>query len=333
MRTIQFILILLFLYSCSDKQKKDTTKSIIESNTTLSKIDSLKTNDDVQSLIRKFNSRYDKFDLRRIQDFDRDYKTDSITKIIANKLGITKSYYKTDFDHNGYTDLLAIGDNKDCWGEKSCSFNSMVIMNFGNDSLKYVNIVRDRHTSIVPMIEKRKDETILVINNPDQISWKNEKYKDGSIDSLIYRNGNFIEYNPKVVKHNIERIEFSTGPCFGTCPIFSLSLTKNEKSEFTAEAYNFGDDSWDENGEGKFICNLEEQKWAELTDLINYIDFTSLEKNYAVDWTDDQSCTLKVVYNNNKRKVIIDYGLIGTFGLKTLYKQLFDLKFNQEWKK
>ncbi|MBK7700008.1 MAG: hypothetical protein IPJ39_15410 [Saprospiraceae bacterium] len=130
-------------------------------------------------------------------------------------------------------------------------------MNFGNDSLNYLNIVRDRRTSIVPTIKKIKDETILVINNPDQISWKNEKYRDGSIDSLVYRNGDFIEYNAKVVKHRIERIEFSTGPCYGSCPIFSLSLTKNGKSEFIPEAFNFSDDSYDEKGEGKYVCNLD----------------------------------------------------------------------------
>jgi len=333
LRAIQFILVLFFLCSCGNEQKKDKAENVVESNIKLSKIDSLKTKDNVQEFVRMFNTRYEEFELRKIQDFDRDYKTDSITKIIANKLGITKSYYKTDFDHNGYTDLLVIGDNKDCWGEKSCSFNSMVIMNFGNDSLKYVNIVRDRHTSIVPTIEKRKDETILIINNPDQISWKNEKYKDGSIDSLVYRNGDFIEYNPKVVKHSIERIEFSTGPCFGTCPIFSLTLSINGKSEFTAEAYNFGDDSYDENVDGKYICNLEEKKWNELTELINYIDFANLEKDYAVNWTDDQSCTLKIVYDGNKIKEIRDYGLIGTFGLKKLYEQLFELRFNQNWKK
>lgn len=58
------------------------------------------------------------------------------------------------------------------------------------------------------------------------------------------------------------------------------------------------------------------------------MDFTNLEKDYAVGWTDDQSCTLKIVYDNNKTKVIEDYGLIGTFGLKKLYQQLFELRFN-----
>ncbi|WP_143106345.1 DUF6438 domain-containing protein [Pustulibacterium marinum] len=299
----------------------------------MSKIDSLKTDDDVQNFIRESNSSYDEFELKRIQDFDRDDKSDSITKIIANKLRITKSYYKADFDYNGYTDLLVIGDNKDCLSFKPCSFNSMVIMNFGNDSLKYVNIVKDMRTSIVPIIEKRKDETILVINTPDQISWRNEKFKDGSVDNLIYRNGNFIEYNSKVVQHNIERIEYSTGPCFGPCPIFSLSLTNNGKSEFLPEAFNFDDESYDENTEGKFMCNLEEKKWNELTDLINYLDFTNLEKYYAVNWTDAQSCTLKITYDNGKIKEIRDYGRRGTYGLKQLYHQLFELRFNQNWKR
>jgi len=70
-----------------------------------------------------------------------------------------------------------------------------------------------------------------------------------------------------------------------------------------------------------------------LTELINYIDFANLEKDYAVNWTDDQSCTLKIVYDGNKIKEIRDYGLIGTFGLKKLYEQLFELRFNQNWKK
>ena len=332
-KPIQLIIIFFFFYSCGIKHKKNTVKSAEESNIKFSKIDSLKTKDDVQEFVRKFNTIYGAFELKKIQDFVRDYKTDSITKIIANKLGITKSYYKTDFDQNGFTDLLVIGDNNDCRGEKSCSFNSMVIMNFGNDSLNYLNIVRDRRTSIVPTIKKIKDETILVINNPDQISWKNEKYRDGSIDSLVYRNGDFIEYNAKVVKHRIERIEFSTGPCYGSCPIFSLSLTKNGKSEFIPEAFNFSDDSYDEKGEGKYVCNLDGKKWNGLIELINYIDFTNLKQDYYVDWTDDQDCTLKVVYDNNKVKEVRDYGLIGTFGLKKLYQQLFELRFNQDWKK
>ena len=57
------------------------------------------------------------------------------------------------------------------------------------------------------------------------------------------------------------------------------------------------------------------------------------KQDYYVDWTDDQDCTLKVVYDNNKVKEVRDYGLIGTFGLKKLYQQLFELRFNQDWKK
>ncbi|MBK6667932.1 MAG: hypothetical protein IPG48_17770 [Saprospiraceae bacterium] len=46
-------------------------------------------------------------------------------------------------------------------------------MNFGNDSLNYLNIVRDRRTSIVPTIKKIKDDNISH-KQSDQISWKNE---------------------------------------------------------------------------------------------------------------------------------------------------------------
>ncbi|MBK6499838.1 MAG: hypothetical protein IPG00_17450 [Saprospiraceae bacterium] len=78
---------------------------------------------------------------------------------------------------------------------------------------------------------------------------------------------------------------------------------------------------------------MDGKKWNGLIELINYIDFTNLKQDYYVDWTDDQDCTLKVVYDNNKVKEVRDYGLIGTFGLKKLYQQLFELRFNQDWKK
>lgn len=134
--------IIFFLISCGNKQRIDEVENIKDPNIKLSKIDSLETIDDVQKFVRTFNSKYHKFKLKRIQDFNRYEPTDSTTKIIANELGITKSYYKADFDRNGYTDLLVIGDNQNCIMEsgKSCSFNSLVIMNFGNDSLNYINI-------------------------------------------------------------------------------------------------------------------------------------------------------------------------------------------------
>jgi len=65
--------------------------------------------------------------------------------------------------------------------------------------------------------------------------------------------------------------------------------------------------------------------------LLNYIDFETLQDNYAVNWTDDQTAKLKVTYDNGKVKSIRDYGLLGTYGLDRVYQLLFELRENQKW--
>ena len=338
MKSVKFILfmIILFLYSCNNTQRKEKTETITESKIKRSKIDSLNTDSEVENYIREINSNYKDFELKRIRDFDRDDKTDSITKLIAQKLKVTKAFYKSDFDNNGYTDLLVIGDNNDCWGGgKSCSFNSMVLMNFENDSIDFINIIIDRQTSIVPIIKKENGQTFLIINNPDQINLKNEKYKDGSIDTLIFKDGYFVEFNPNPVIHTIERIDYSTSPCHGECPIFQISINNKKEAIFNAEHYNFekNRDKYIERGEGIFKSVISNQKYREITELINYLDFENLKNDYGAGWMGRQRCTLEIVYDGGKVKTINDNGLIGTFGLKKLYEFLFDLRLNQEWKK
>ena len=335
----QFLIFFLLTSSCNqitetDKaKKKEKTESSVVTKYYPSKIDSLKNNSEIENLIRSKGSKFNKFELRRIQDFDRDIKTDSLTKLIANKLKITEAFYKTDFDNNGYTDILAIGDNNDCFSTKPCSFNSIVLMNFENDSIKIVDIVRERSSSFVPTIKNENGQSLLVINNPDQISWKNVKYKDGSINKLVYKNGGFIEFNPNPKTQEINSIEFLTTPCFGTCPVFKLNINDKRESTFVAEHYNFevNYDEFNEDGEGTFKTIISNEKYQEIIELINYLDFENLENDYWVNWTDDQSSSLKVIYNGGKVKTIKDYGLIGSYGLKRLYELLFDLRFNQKW--
>ncbi|MDG5491993.1 DUF6438 domain-containing protein [Psychroserpens sp. SPM9] len=328
---IQLMIIVLTLSACN--KASQNTEVIPESELNLTKIDSLNTNFEVENYIRKVNSRYKEFELRRIQDFDRGYKSDSLTKKMANQLKITKAFYKTDFDNNGFTDILVIGDNKDCFGETSCSFNSMVLMNFDNDSIKVIDVVKDHSTSIVPVIEKENGQSFLIINTPNQINYKNEKYRDETIDKLIYKYGSFIEVNANPITHNIETIEYSTGPCYGTCPIFQLHIDADKSATFNAGLYNFdkNHDLFNPNGDRTFKTKLSNEKYQEIIELINYLDFENLKNNYWVDWTDDQSCTLKIVYDGGKVKLIKDYGLIGTYGLTRLYELLFELRFNQDW--
>jgi hypothetical protein len=83
---------------------------------------------------------------------------------------------------------------------------------------------------------------------------------------------------------------------------------------------------------GKFSTQINEKEFTEIIDLLNYIAFPNLKNEYAVSWTDDQSCTLKITYDNGATKKIDDYGMIGTYGLNRVYEMLYELRFNQKWR-
>lgn len=150
---------------------------------------------------------------------------------------------------------------------------------------------------------------------------KVEQYE--KMDTLIFLFNDFIEYNPNPKSIALEELTFSTSGCFGTCPVFEISLVKERIASFNAIKYN------DSNGQFSTIINSV--SYNRIIQIINYIDLGKLKTEYAVDWTDDQTGKINFKFSGQDIKVI-DYGLIGTFGLEILYNQLFLLRNSQNWK-
>ncbi len=312
-------------------------------NRIYSKIDSLETEQQVQNFVRtsiKKDSAFAKFELRKISDFNTHTVSDLIKKT-ADSLKINKNFYKGDFDNNGFTDLIIIGDDGSCSGMKplenggyesySCDFSVLCILDLG-DRFMVKNLQQNHQDEVIPYISK--------INNRDYIK---VFYEESNFDSFGFMNkisskilsfkfDDFIEYNPNVKHLDVQRIIFETSGCFGTCPIFKLEISKFGNAKFIAESYNFSE-RYSRKPEGTFITFLNFISLQELFGILDYISFSDLKNDYAVHWTDDQTSTLTIIYDDGKIKSIRDYGLVGTYGLKLLYKKLFDLRFNQNWKK
>lgn len=288
----------------------------------ISKIDSLNTKTEVENLIRSFYKDYERFSLKSINEFKSRYGQNDFCKKIADSLSITKSFYKADFDNNGYTDLLAIGDYYD--------FKIFVVMNYGTNSLKLNRLTRRSFQECT--FPKLINDTIIRYYYMSEPDWRAKdqttflKYSD-----LIFKYGDFVEFNSQPKNYDIEKIEYQTTMCYGTCPQFFISIDKDKSSIFKAQTYNRETRSSKEI-KGTFQTTLSDSSFLEIMNLLNYIDFPNLSDNYSVGWTDDQTCTLTITYNNGQVKKIRDYGLIGTYGLDRLYQILFELRFNQEWK-
>ena len=70
---------------------------------------------------------------------------------------------------------------------------------------------------------------------------------------------------------------------------------------------------------------LESKDFKDLIGLLEYSDLENVEDFFTVNWTDDQTGTLKVTFEDNESKVIKDYGLLGTINLQAIYKKLFEI--------
>lgn len=287
-----------------------------------SKIDSINDGKDVEQLIRRFGENYEKFSLKPIGTFQASYGRDSQCKQIADSLKITKSFYKADLDNNGYTDLLAIGDYYD--------FVIFVVLNYGNDSLVLNRLTRRSFQECTYPVIINDGIRYYYFSQPD---WR-QKNQQSSLQykDLVFRFGDFIEKNSHPANYSIEKIEYQTSICFGTCPKFFLSIDQDQSAVFKAELYNENPNTSKEI-KGEFFTTLNDSSYLEIINLLNYIDFPKLEDKYAVNWTDDQSSILTITYNDGHVKTIKDYGMIGTYGLDRLYQLLFALRFNQDWKK
>uniref|UniRef100_UPI0025C73B24 DUF6438 domain-containing protein n=1 Tax=Chryseobacterium sp. TaxID=1871047 RepID=UPI0025C73B24 len=186
-----------------------------------------------------------------------------------------------------------------------------------------------------PKIKTLNNKNLLEIYRPVIKDWdKGIVSKQPKKQILEYQFGDFVEYNSN--PHNyipIKKIEFSTSMCFGVCPVFQLIIDKNQKALFTAERFNFdqNEENLSENIEGKFHTKIKNEDYQELIKILEYIDFPNLQDEYSVDWTDDQTLILKITYGNGKVKTIQDYGASGTYGLKKIYKILFNMRKNQDW--
>ncbi len=260
--------------------------------TVASDIDNLQTTEDVQKFLVKVNSKWEKYDF-----FEKTGKEDTTA------YGKGK-FFKIDLDNNGLTDLVINGKY------------FFAVTDNGNGI--YESHFIDRGTFMLYKYTLKnivyKDRTPLLII---------ENYNETKTDTLILKFGEFYEFNPTPDNFKIEEISFSTTPCYGTCPVFKLTIKADGTAEYDAIKYN------DENG--KFKTVLDTATFNKLLLTINYLKLTSLKDKYSVNWTDDQTSTLLIKFDNGQTKNISDYGMIGTFGLEHLYDQLFALRKTQKW--
>lgn len=295
-----------------EKKRQAEKKISIKTNY----IDSIQTAEQITELISKINDRYKEFEVNESLKFENKYSSKNYKKI-ADSLNV-QPWTKVDFDNNGLTDILVIGN----WEE----YHTIICILDKGGKYEIKSITRRfSQDCTFPVVENNK---IKYFFESEQVHGKWHEPRQFKQITLIYLFGDFIEENQSSANHKIEKIEYSASGCFGSCPIFKLTINADRTAKWYAERYNEINNN---EVSGNFNSEITEDKYSDIVNLLNYIDFETLQDNYAVNWTDDQTAKLKVTYDNGKVKSILDYGLLGTYGLDRVYQLLNELRENQKW--
>lgn len=283
------------------------------------KIDSLKTDKDVLEFLKSSISDFrsatlNPIELRSTETLRRDLNCGGI----ADEWQIM-NWEKADFNNDGRTDLLV----HVYWYD----YGVYVIMDRGDGTFKLLTLSYNIHEKcVMAKPVKSGNQTLLLFYEKKQIYGRptNDIKSANPIDSLVYKFGNFVELNREPSAYGIDSIEYRTSYCYGSCPVFSISSDNDGNAIYDAGTYN--------PKQGKFSARIKNENLEEILGLIDYLSIKNLDNNYSVPWTDDQTCWLRIKFNDGTVKEIRDYGLKGTFGLRLLYNIFFDLRGNQDWK-
>jgi len=260
-------------------------------------IDKIRTNEDVNLFLVKNVNR--KFKDR--PPLEMNVKISDTNRYARNR------FFKVDVDNNGLTDLVINGFE-----------NLFVILDYGKNNYEVLYI--DSGTFLGNTATLISIDTFTI---PKKIIIHQSERPQQQIDTLILMFNRFIEYNPKPARDfDLEEIKFRTDQCFGECPIFEMTIKKDRTATYKAIRYN------EETGE--FHGEIPKKEFEELVAILKYLRIDKLNGKYDVDWTDDQTATTEINYNK-KKKIIVDYGKIGTYGLSRLYSKFFGWRKNIEW--
>ncbi len=134
------------------------------------------------------------------------------------------------------------------------------------------------------------------------------------------------------------KIEYKAGPCFGSCPIFTITINPDRSAILEAEHFNFSKDfskgEFSKPREGTFKGTIKETDYNKLVSLLNGLDVKSLKDNYGTrNVTDLPTSYLRINFADGTTKNVEDYGKSGSEKLKELYMFIEELRHNQQWVK
>ncbi len=236
----------------------------------------------------------------------------------SNKYSESKRWDVADLDRNGKVDMLISGTVD---GVRNTAY---VVLAEGDNRYRLEDVSPSGYYLVPVSIIKKigNDNTILLLQSVSNREW---------LDTLTYKYGVFLKYRPPGITKKISLLHYRS-TCPENCPVYKLII---DSSNVTIEAMGPGGMNMkpDDTLRGTYHSKLTKEKFDELTELVNYINLSSLNSHYSVSKTDVPTGIIETVFTDGTFKRIDDYGKVGTPGLIVLYKYLDSLRTSQSWEK
>lgn len=226
-------------------------------------------------------------------------------------------FFKLDLDHNGRTDLLVNARYLFAITDRGDGTYGVHIPG------KWTHFSKTRLLGIYSYEDAgEKDPIIGLLSGNANVYDTQHKERE---DHLVFRYGNFMEFNNEPDDSEIESIAWTTDMCYDTCRVCSYTLYADRRA--VCEAY-FA------NGNTKRLKTfVDTATFHRIFGTVHYVGAAPLSQSYLANWTHARFIKMEIRYKNGLKKVVSDEGLIGSYGLVNLYEQLFELRKTQCWKK
>jgi hypothetical protein len=120
-----------------------------------------------------------------------------------------------------------------------------------------------------------------------------------------------------------DSISLHRTPCYGTCPVYTVTLYRTGKAEFEAISHL--------PTLGKFTGEIDPFTYGRLCYLIDNSHFKEMKSSYRASWTDDSTCVVTVT-EGTSRSEVSDYGRVGPIELWAIQELIDAIREKIQWK-
>lgn len=120
-----------------------------------------------------------------------------------------------------------------------------------------------------------------------------------------------------------DSIFLQRGPCYGDCPIYSVTFHRNGHA-------TLAETNLDDGSERHYTAEIQFYEYARLTQMVDLARKAAHEAEYTALWTDDYEARVRAV-SGTDTWTVLDYGQVAPVEVWALETLLHDTKERQDW--